>query len=479
MSSAASPAGRPREPDPPICDYCDFEILDEDLPIDERQPCTARDEGYCLSREDRELLDELVEVLDRPRLDVDKAELLEDPAQYKKSALPRGKVPGFGEPDEDCGKVIPESMHYCSSCYDPAEIPHNCYRYDCPMHGLHAVRRRAAGCSSMPGASGRLGALRAILDSRSSRDHFVYHHASLNLPTEFYFKSDDLLKRGRNLCREFMDVFDAQGWVIYHPWKTEEGEDGKGFWKTVLGHGLEWDSVREDIEYHPHFHLVIAAPKGGLPGGAVTRDLESRTGVVFERHTQRGSNVSAFEDKDIARALTYALSHAMVYSKPESRPLAAWFKGPDVGDVDVREPYKSEHRGHVYDVSEKVLGLEAGELECENEFPTSESEDGDWSPSPARSGGNTADLLSRTRGDEFTLDVPESSSTQVETERCGGQLRHISQAGEVLPELVKRGADVDDLDRAYRSYVDVMKAKGLEPEDGRPDVPEHGDRPPP
>lgn len=457
-----------------------------------------------LDIDQQELLEELQETVDRARLDVDEDELLDQPARLKRSTLPEGKLPGFGEPEDDCGELIPEAMHWCDCCYDVKELPHNCYRYDCPMHGLHAVRRRAAGArsndeKSMDGAAAKLGAIRATLDARLDRAQ-VYHHLSLSPPRDYFWRSDNPLERGFQLCREIMDTFGGQGIVVYHPYRSKEDDD-RGFWKDVLGHGYDWPEVRKQLIPYGHFHVVCAAPKGGVPGGDVTRALEASTGWILERHTARDSSVSVFGDEEMARALTYTLSHALVYTaSDDSRRLAARWKGPDVNSIDVYDRYKSEHRQNVFEASRETLGLAPPNMECNREVSRTRvtlppSSDASSSSSTTSSASRSTDLPKHSNVDatgeviigSSSMAEPGSgaastptTSTTTSTETCGGRLRHISQAGEVLPELVASDVDVGDLDAAYRAYDNVMKAKGLDgTHDARADIPEFEDRPPP
>lgn len=161
-----------------------------------------------LGRDDRELLVEFIETVERPRLDVDESDRLDDdPARYKRSTLPTGKLPTFGEAGEDCGELIPEAMYYCDCCYDVKEFPHNCYKFDCPMHGLHAVRRHAAGGNSedFPGRVPKLGAVRAVLDRRRTVLQ-VYNHWSMSPPPDYFWRSDDPLNRFFQLGRELMNL---------------------------------------------------------------------------------------------------------------------------------------------------------------------------------------------------------------------------------------------------------------------------------
>lgn len=422
-----------------------------------------------LDPEERALLEDLVDAIERPRVEPD-FDPLDAPDWYRRSTLPKGKVPGFGEIGEKCGDFTPEAMYYCPGCGHVREFPHNCYQYDCPDHGLYAVRRRAAGTKDASGVVPKLGALRAVLDSRDEETHWVFHHFTISLGTDYFFRSDKPMERGFQLCRELMDVIDVQGLVALHPWRGEGGDD-RGFWKTILGEDLSWPGAREQLEYAPHFHVVGVGPRGGIPGGAVSRALEAETGVIIERFSPENSNVSVYDGEAMARAATYTLSHSMVYtSTDKSRRLAARMKGPDVNEIEVYEKYKKEHQANVYAVAEDVLGIPPPDMECDQELSISRSAPIAPEPGPARSSSSAAPSA-RAGMEASTTPAGSTPSTSTATERCGTRLRHISTAGEVLPELTKRDdVDASDLDVAYRSYVDVMTV---------PEIPEFQDRPPP
>lgn len=466
-----------------------------------------------LSAEDRRVLEELVEVLERPRLQ--NTEGLDEQGRRKTSTLSSGKLPGFGEPEEKCGEPTPETIFFCDWCYQPAEVPHVCYRYDCPLDGLKAVRRRAAGSGDKPGVVARIGALRAKLDHEQD-EHYVYHHYQLSPPSDFFWRSDQPRERAFQLNREVLDVFDGQGLVAFHPFRGA-GDDDRGFWKTLLGKRVDWSDAREQLAYGPHFHVVCAAPKGAVPGDDVTRILQERTGWILERITPRNSNVSVYEDPDLARAVTYCLSHSEVYTDSNGdRRLAARVKGPDVNDLYVPEEYLLQHRANVFDVAERTLGIAPPDLTCNRELRESELRreaggpladeplGGFTGPDVAKrsaaagavdaiyaghgyagetfgeSASSTSTSSSAARGGSTSATRVLPTSTSSSPVRCEGQLQHISECDlELLAELDAR-ADVDasDLDAAYRSYVTFMEAQGLELGD-RPEVPELVDRPPP
>lgn len=76
----------------------------------------------------------------------------------------------------------------------------------------------------------------------------------------------------------------------------------------------------------------------------------------------------------------------------------------------------------------------------------------------------------------------ESPQAQDESVTCGGHIKHISLAGTFLLDAERRefAPHDDDLEVAYRSYVDVMNSKGLDPlSEAQNEIPEFENDPPP
>lgn len=294
--------------------------------------------------------------------------------QFKNSILPQGKLPGFGEPLENCGDFIPESMHFCGDCYDVKQFPRNCYRYDCPEHALHAVRRRAAGSSDGAGIGPQLDGIRRFLNAnRGPNQHF--HHLTFEPPVDFFWEADDPLERFKDVVRELMDILGVQGVACYHPFKGDhEGDDSddRGEWQQRLGNRQDWiGDVRDELKPKGHMHVICVAHKVDLED---IGDVYDETGWVIKRITKsEDSNISIEDDEAMARAVTYALSHSMVYeTESGQRRLAAWMKGPDVNHVTPTERNKWRMKGIVRSEAETTLDVPAPSFECSNNYRPSE-----------------------------------------------------------------------------------------------------------
>lgn len=283
----------------------------------------------------------------------------DDDARFHADRLPLLDLPTFGDPRPDCGRVIPPAKRFCEDCGTVHEGHHVCNTYDCEMHGLHTVRRRAVSVVS------QLESMRLYLNAFRPHNH-SFHHLIISPPPDLNIAAQDPLRRMVTCVRELMDALGVQGQAAYHPWRGEHEDvttDDRGEWRRRLGKRRAWADVRDELVFSPHFHVVGVAPAVDL---SMSGELYDETGWVLHRITKPDSNVSISNFEDMARAVTYTLSHAGVYDTPEQRRLAAWMKGPDVNN-----PYttwQTRSRAHAVvnsnAVSRKVLGLDPVSQYC-------------------------------------------------------------------------------------------------------------------
>lgn len=474
-----------------------------------------------------DLSENLIDVIERAELDLDinDTELFEEDLQlWRRSTLPHLDLPGFGEPEDDCGEYSPTGMFTCPCCSNVVEFKHNCYRYDCPIHAPHAIRRRAAGSKSMPGVVAKIAALRAWLDSYYKQHHIRFHRLVFSPPQDFFWRSDQPLERAFDLIGEMLDVFGAQGFVVYHPWAGSDGDD-RGEWKQRLFSGRDWQGdVADELVPRGHFHVYAVGKEiqvgtdadgyaldvdeldeddhdGADDGTSVSELVQEETGWVIKRiEPYAGSSVSIYDEEDLARSVTYGLSHAGVYeTESGQRRLAARFKGPDWNEVDVQEHRKRENAAIVNDIAEDTLGVTAPDLTCDRELATTSISLPSSSSSSSSSSGtssasrstelptaNNADISGEVIvGSSGPVDASSNppstpeTSTSTSVERCGADLIHISEVDlELLTSLDDQGFDTEDLQRAYQDYKAYMAARGLDDGD-RLEIPEFEDRPPP
>jgi hypothetical protein len=276
-----------------------------------------------LSEEDRRLVERVEDALTADEFLVD--ELVSSHAKYAGGDAARNKyagrdetgdagmlpeldLPGFGKPytgDDgqiSCGAGIP---HVCEGCGHTTEIGRTCRRSTCP---------RCAPAWAMELAKGHVGRLHEAAKMMSSREgnRAVYkHHAVVSPPRGLFVDADDPLNAAFHAVRDFLDAIGAEGFVYYHPFSgSDDHQDNRGEWKQRLFQDRDWEGdIRDELEMRPHFHVVCVTPH--FPDGDVTAGIHDRTDWVLHRITQRnGSPVSLGDLEDVARAVTYALSHA-------------------------------------------------------------------------------------------------------------------------------------------------------------------------
>lgn len=308
-------------------------------------------------------------------------EMLETPHGRKKAMKkhqpPRLDIPGFGEANENCGDQILEAVHYCTKCGNDEWRPHNCMQYDCPQHAPYAIRRRAAGTRDMAGMAPKLDALLrwfgAYHDEAFDYSHLVLRPDPDDLPI---FQTEDTLEAMKEIGRVAMDTLGVQGAMIYHPWSGENedpDENDIGKWRYRLPpQPMNWDNLRDELEFKPHLHMIVVHPRGVLDFSRVEQLYEA-TGWVFTRIVDEETNISIGDTDDpskdptphMARALTYCLSHAGIYEAGDQRRLAAWMKGPDVNDAKVYEANKKRVGAIVNDVCRDTLGISPPDNSCD------------------------------------------------------------------------------------------------------------------
>ncbi len=306
---------------------------------------------------------------------IERARQTPDGSADHKGMLPPLDLPSFGDTGDDCGNPIPESMYFCPSCSTVHQKPHVCNQYDCPLHWAHAVRRRVAGAKDAAGMAPQLDALRRYLYSCDNSDNdWYYHHLVFSLGKDRRLVAEDPMKRELETVREIMDELGIQGVVAYHPWagNNEEHGDDRGEWKERIGKNTDWDSVRDELEARPHWHIIGVSPHVDV---SITPEVNDATGAVIRRITGENSNKSITgrkeedtDDNAMVRALTYSLSHAGIYeTESGQRRLAAWMKGPDVHRISPLERNADRMKAIVYKEAKTVLGIDPPNMECDEQ----------------------------------------------------------------------------------------------------------------
>lgn len=277
-------------------------------------------------------------------------------------------LPGFGGNTRfTCGD--PRS----SFCVDHGHLHDSrttCDRSTCSHCAPNWARRRATYICR------KIAALRAMLDPAGAQGTMKYHHLAISFQKKgeeaFRFEGgdeDEVRNRMFQATYDIMDELDIQGIVIYHPGVGKDGDD-RGFWKDFLGTRTDWLEAREELMHHPHVHVLGVSEF--VPGEGVTELVEAETEWVINRITRGGDdsddNVSLGDNLDLARAVTYSLSHCGIYETDGGQMrYAGRFHGADVDGAKVKERYKMEWERAVRTVAPKTLGLNKRDLLCSSD----------------------------------------------------------------------------------------------------------------
>lgn len=392
---------------------------------------------------------------------------------------PQDILPGFGKQRMSCGDYRP---CFCGDCARSFDSKTTCDRSTCPHCAPNWARRRATY------ACRKLAALRAYVDSFKP-GHQKLHHLSISPQKKgekFRFEGDDPAEVRDSLFHTayaVMDELGIEGFVVYHPFVGEDGSD-IGFWKDLLFNWTDWNEARRELLHHPHVHVFGVGEF--VPGKGVTDVIEAETGWVIKRITRGGDDsddkVSIGDNLDLARAVTYSLSHCGIYETDGgTMRYAGRWHGENVDDASVTGKYEMEWERIVRTVSTTTLGLKKKDVLCSGQSVTSTqtsfgtfdtamgSYHGDGSDFDGDGGDGfdegghvdaTGEVIIGSSGpvadDDSTL--PDTSTTAVTVEGgdepCEGPLLDITRAPEFLEddEWRERAPFANDLDDEYQRW---------------------------
>lgn len=272
--------------------------------------------------------------------------------------LPELDLPGFGEMYETCGDPIPR---FCADCGKTHMVGQTCRRSTCSRCANAWARKQGTRIAA------KLEATRRYQEAGTDGwAGYKFHHLTLSPPDGYATFSHDPLGRTIELLKEVLDELGVStGVIFYHPFRGVDGDD-RGAWKGRLFDGREWDDVREEVEHSPHFHVVAVAKH--VDGGHITRAIERETGWLVKRITKGGdsseSNVSIYDKYDLARAVTYCLSHTGLEQQDDGSNRAAYrYFGRTHGLVATDE-IEAEMDAAVRSVAPKTLDLPWSSLAC-------------------------------------------------------------------------------------------------------------------
>jgi hypothetical protein len=378
--------------------------------------------------------------------------------------LPELELPGHGDLGDDCGEEIPR---FCSGCGHVYSVGSTCYGWDCPRCWKGADRKRATTISS------KMEGLRRYKESAGEGwQGWKFHHLALSPPDGFSMDLESpvaVLERTVELLKEVLDELGAStGVLFYHPFRGEDGDD-RGFWKDVLPDGVEveWRETKSGLSFEPHFHAVVLSKF--VAGDYITKAIEAKTGWLVKRITKGDSDVSIYDQYDLARAVTYCLSHSGVRTDRENTECFYRYFG-ELHNFTATEEIEAQMDAAVRSVAPKTLGLPYDSLACQDERtrPISPEEEAERvNPAMMFEGSGAAE-------DEPVEEI------ETETVKCQGRMLDIKKAPAFLE-------DTDWM--AAAEHADVLRetwAEWRDRVDGETDVytgavesPDEPDGPPP
>lgn len=292
------------------------------------------------------------------------------------------ELPGHGPLKETCGDEMPR---FCAGCGHVKVVGRTCRQMRCPR--CAAAWGREAGTS----IAAKLESARITFESQHVCEEcyeqaaaggdvdradvecghwsgLKFHHVVLSPPAGWFWRHPDARERNIEAVKRIMGEFGAKGGAYgLHPWRGEsaDGHDDRGFWQHVLFNGTSqtsWSQTQNLLTYHPHVHCIVLADE--IPGGALTREIEDRTGWLIKRITKTDSNVSIFGRYDLARAATYMVSHVGVDTSNPDRNNAAYDYFGEVAGMPTFDNIREEMDAVVRSVAPQTLGLSYQDLVC-------------------------------------------------------------------------------------------------------------------
>lgn len=353
--------------------------------------------------------------------------------------LPELVLPGHGERDEDCGEDFPR---FCADCGHVTHVGRTCYRSTCPRCWKGWARRRATSITS------KLEALRRYRESaHEGWTGLKFHHLVASPPDGYRMDCDEPLQRTFDVLKEVFDEMGAStGVIFYHPYRA--GSDGNDVWKRILPEEAEiaWSDTRDNIRYAPHFHAVVLSNYVPTLG---TESIEENSGWVINRVTVgEDSNVSIYDEYDLARVVTYSLSHTGIEGDDRTRAAYRYFG--EVANFSADQSVERAMDAAVRSVAVKTLGLPYDSLTCtidreRVELTTVEAWEQKIRVSALGSGTGAGDG-SGIVGQGSTIEQTEHVEEETVQERCKGRLLDITEA----PRFVE---DEEWLERAEHSEM--------------------------
>ena len=312
----------------------------------------------------------------------DSIEVMEPDAREFGDALPKLRLPGSGERLNDCGEDMPGL--FCPACGEPMIVGRTCRRSICPRCWESWDFAQAKTNAAMVEGLRRYRAA-------SGKSNAKYHHLTVSYLPSVQFDSADPFGRGVETTKLLLEEVGVYaGMMIYHPWRIaepyrgdvrgHESGDGDMTWAEVLSKvespAWSWEAAREEfLVYAPHFHVYANARF--VQGGAITDEIEDKTGVVIHRITKgEDSSVSLYDVEDLASSMAYSLSHAgLSWDEDNEEFRAAYRRFGETANFSPTPSVEAEVEAALRKVAPEVLGQEFPEPRCDNETVETAAED--------------------------------------------------------------------------------------------------------
>lgn len=298
-------------------------------------------------------------------------------------------LPGFGpggvggNARDDCGDPHP---HVCSSCGHYVPFGRTCSMSVCQRCGVAWARDAAITNAA------KLVRIRKEKNWHTPDDELQkFHHQIISPPLHWWAvltRSGMTLREAYDVTQDvvkyILDEMRGQGLIVRHSFRGTRGEDGlvpdpgdddMGEWRERLNSGRDWyGDVRDELAWMPHWHCIVVSDF--LRGDGFTDRIEEATGWIIHRIADE-NNVSIKNDGKMAKAVTYALSHADidVVDDGNNNSARSWV-GSFEGDI-IKSSGRFTAQGHdlawadakVREHAVEVLGLKSGTTDCGADLP--------------------------------------------------------------------------------------------------------------
>lgn len=357
--------------------------------------------------------------------------------------LPELPLPGSGGRTDSCGDdfQIPRA---CADCGNVTHVGRTCYRSRCPRCWKGWDRRRSTTVTS------KMEALRRYRESKTDGwDGWKFHHLVLSPPDGYKLNSDDPLQRTFDLLKEVLGEIGVDtGYLFYHPFRGPDNDD-RGFWKSVLPEGEYTGRAamkeENDLQHSPHFHAVVLSQY--VDTEHVVGAVEEATGWTIHRITKgEDSDVSLYNDYDLARSVTYCMSHTGIgEDRVAYRPFG------EVANFTANENIERLMDARVRSVGVNTLGLDYSSEACVVKRDMTKTRTIETWEEKVNLGAAHGDGA----GEPEMVKVEEEVEEEVH-EECNGRLLEVTAFPRLLndEEFMAKAEHAQDLARTWEIWRD-------------------------